>query len=126
MQTIPTETQTCTNDNRRKMMKTLLTAVTIAALMVICQNTRADVLQLKNGSTLVGKYTGGNATNVRFETSLGAQEVETAQIATLTFGSSPAAAGAAAAPTGAAPASAATIPAGTILTVRTTDPVSSK
>jgi hypothetical protein len=109
-------------------MKTLLTAVMIAAFMAISQNTRADVLQLKNGSTLVGKYAGGNAASVRFETSLGAQEVETAQIASLTFGNSPTAqpAAPATAPTGAAPGSAATIPAGTILTVRTSDPISSK
>lgn len=94
---------------------------------------QADVLELKSGKTLNGKYVGGSVGTIRFETSQGVQVIETAQALALSFGSSGAAApaGAApAAPTAAAPAKSAassiTIPAGTTLLVRTVDPVSSK
>jgi hypothetical protein len=40
---------------------------------------KADVLELKNGTMLNGKYVGGSAGTVRFETSAGVQVIETAQ-----------------------------------------------
>ena len=92
----------------------------------------ADVLELKNGQVLNGKYVGGTAGTIRFETSGGAQVIETAQATALTFtsgGAAPAAPTAAAAPAAAAPVAAATsaasVPAGTTLLVRMLDGASS-
>lgn len=110
-------------------------------------STQADVLELKSGKSLTGKYAGGTAATVRFETSEGVQAFETGQVLALTFtggGTTPAPA--AAAPTTPAPAAVATtapaaapapatvapavasvtVPAGTPLLVRMVDPVSSK
>ena len=91
---------------------------------------RADVLELKDGKVLNGKYAGGTAGTVRFETAAGVQVVETSQALALTFGGGGATA---ATPAQAAPASATppaatpvTVPAGTTLLVRLVDPVSSK
>jgi len=89
---------------------------------------RADVLELKNGSVLNGKYSGGTAGTVRFETSTGLQVIETAQLIALTFTSSSAAAAspvAATAPAAASPKTV-TLPAGTMLLVRMKDSISSK
>jgi hypothetical protein len=97
-----------------------------------------DVLELKNGQVLNGKYTGGTAGTVRFETSGGLQVIETSQIVALTFttpattSATPAAAAPTAAPAGtpATPPAAApktvTLPAGTTLLVRMMDSISSK
>jgi hypothetical protein len=108
-------------------MKTpIIPLVIIATLAAL--NGRADVLELKNGKTLNGKFVGGTAGTVRFETSEGVQVIETSLALALTFTG----AGAASAPsaaTAAAPAPAAgpiTIPAGTVLAVRMVDGVSSK
>jgi len=43
----------------------------------------ADFLELKNGTTLNGKYVGGSAGTVRFETSAGVQLIETSQAVAL-------------------------------------------
>ena len=96
---------------------------------------RADVLELKNGKVLTGKYVGGTAGTVRFESGSGTEVIETSQVLALTFTgggatSSPAAASssAAAAPkTIAAPVTGpVNVPAGTTLLVRMVDPVSSR
>jgi hypothetical protein len=105
---------------------------------------RADVLELKNGKTLNGKYLGGTAGTIRFETGDGVQVLETSQALALTFTDAGAGAGAAApaaaAPAAAPPASskvwaapaaapapiAVTVPAGTTLLVRMVDAVSSR
>ena len=97
----------------------------------------ADVLELKNGQVLNGKYVGGTAGTIRFETDRGAQVIETAQAIALTFtgggttAAAPAAAPAAAtapapaaAPAAAVP-SAVSVPAGTTLLVRMVDGASS-
>lgn len=102
-----------------------------ALLSLAALPTRADVLELKNGQTLNGKYVGGTAGTIRFETSAGVQVVATGQALALTFtggGTAAAAAPAMApAPAAAAPAAtSATIPAGTTLLVRMVDPVSSR
>ncbi len=117
-------------------MKTQISMLA-AALLAMTLSARPDVLELKNGTILNGKYVGGTAGTVRFETSAGAQVIETAQITALTFttaGAAAPAAPAAAAPAAAAPAAAVpaaqaqsvTIPAGTTLLVRTLDGISSK
>ena len=90
----------------------------------------ADLLELKNGTMLNGKYVGGSAGSIRFETSAGVQVIETAQAIALTF-TAPAAtpsAPATPAPVSAAAAqpTAVTLPAGTMLLVRMADSVSSK
>jgi hypothetical protein len=102
----------------------------------------ADVIELKNGKKLTGKYAGGTAGSVGFETSEGMQFFETGQIVALSFGDAstgtpsgaaqtgapavaPAAAGAAAAPAASTTGGAVSIPAGTPLLVRMVDPVSS-
>src|SRR5262245_6463158 len=106
-------------------MRTLISKLTVV-LVATVPSGRADVLELKNGTTLNGKYLGGTGTTVRLETSAGVQTIDTAQIIALTFTT----AGAAAAPAAAAPAprptSTVTLPAGTTLLVRTMDSVSSK
>ena len=92
----------------------------------------ADILELKNGNILNGKYAGGTAGTMRFESSAGLQVIETSRIIALTF-TTPAASAApvTAAPMAAASAPAAapasvTLPAGTMLLVRMMDSVSSK
>jgi hypothetical protein len=118
-------------------MKTNLTLCLTAGLLGWAAAASADVLELKNGQTLNGKYVGGTAGTIRFETSTGVQVVETGQALALTFtgaaAAAPAPAAMAPAPAAAAPAPAAapaatsaTIPAGTTLLVRMVDPVSSR
>ncbi len=101
-------------------------------LLIAALPSNADVLELKTGKTLNGKYVGGTAATIRFETASGVEVVETSQALALTFtggataGAAPATAAAAApaaAPAAAAPVS---VPAGTTLLVRLMDPVSSK
>lgn len=90
--------------------------------------TRADILELKNGTVLDGKYAGGTAATVRFETSGGQQVIEISQIIALTFTTPPAPAPApvAVAPAPVAPPSSVTLPYGTTLLVRLMDSVSSR
>jgi hypothetical protein len=92
--------------------------------------THGDVLELKGGKTIDGKYAGGSAGTIRFETTTGVQVISTSEALALTFTGGAAAQAAAPQPTqaaAAAPASAgATVPAGTTLVVRMADPVSSK
>ncbi len=102
-----------------------------AGVLLVCIPAHADVLELKNGRVLTGKYLGGTAGTIRFETSAGTQVVETSQALALTFagGAAPAATPAAAttAPTPATAApSTVTVNAGTPLLVRLVDPVSSR
>jgi len=118
-------------------MKKTITLGLTAGLLGWAAAASADVLELKNGQTLNGKYVGGTAGTIRFETSAGVQVVETGQALALTFtgggAAAPAPAAMAPAPAAAAPAPAAapaaasaTIPAGTTLLVRMVDPVSSR
>jgi len=110
--------------------KTILTSALLGALTAL--TARADLLELKNGNVLSGKYAGGTPGTMRFETSAGQQVIETAQVIALTFTTAPAPAPApvAAAPPPAAPApvatSSVTLPPGTMLLVRMMDSVSSK
>lgn len=96
----------------------------------------ADILELKNGDVLNGKYIGGTAGTIRMETSAGTQVVETSQAMALTFTTPPAApvvapaapaSGLSSAPGTAAPqAKSLTLPSGTMLLVRMMDSVSSR
>lgn len=93
----------------------------------------ADVLELKNGDVMNGKYAGGTSSTVRFETSAGMQVLTTSQLVALTFTTPPAPAPAtpppAPTPAPAAPAPQAksvTLPSGTMLLVRMMDGVSSR
>ena len=112
------------------MKKPILLCILASMAML---NTNADVLELKNGQVLTGKYTGGTAATLRFETGSGMQVIETGQAVALTFtgGGAPAAPPPAATPEPAAPAAAAapssvTVPAGTMLLVRMLDGASSR
>jgi len=98
----------------------------IALTVLSATNLRADVLELKTGKTLNGKYVGGTAGTIRFETSEGVQVIETGQALALTFTGGGATV---AAPVAVAPAPAASsvaVPAGTTLMVRMVDQVSSR
>jgi hypothetical protein len=114
-------------------MKTKLILISAVALAATASVTQADVLELKNGKVLTGKYVGGTAGTVRFETSQGVQVIETSQALALTFsgtGAPAAAATAAAAAPAPAPApasapAAVSVPAGTTLLVRMLDGASS-
>jgi len=91
----------------------------------------ADVLELKNGTVLNGKFAGGNANAINFQTSAGMQTIDRGQAVALTFTAQAAAAPAAAAPVAAGAAAppaggTTTLPAGTTLLVRLMDPVSSQ
>lgn len=97
----------------------------VALALVLALQTYADVLELKNGNVLNGKYAGGSAGTVRFETSAGQQVLETSQIITLTF-TTPAPGPQATSPAPIAAPSSVTLPYGTMLLVRMMDSVSSK
>jgi len=106
-------------------MKTTITLCLTTGLLGWAAAASADVLELKGGKTLNGKYVGGTTGTIRFETSQGVQVIGTGQVLALTFtggGAAPAARTAAARPA----ASSVTVPAGTTLLVRLVDPVSSR
>src|SRR6478609_4672896 len=90
-----------------------------AMLCLLGATARGDTLELKNGTVLEGKYLGGTADTVRFETSSGMQIIEFSQIKNMSVApAAPAAAPVAApAPAPAAPVKV-TVPAGTVLLVR--------
>jgi hypothetical protein len=67
-----------------KHITPLILSVTLLGL-----SARADILELKNGNVLNGKYAGGTTGTVRFETSAGQQVLETPQIIALTFTTPP-------------------------------------
>src|SRR5688572_17347567 len=109
-------------------MKNKTTLLFATGLLAVSLPAAADLLELKNGTTLNGTYAGGTAGSVRFDTSAGQQVIERSQIIALTFSAqTPAAAGASAArPASTAPAAGGvTLPAGTTLLVRMMDTVSS-
>ena len=103
---------------------------TLLALMLVSTLTMADVLELKNGNALTGKYAGGTASTIRFETSQGTQVLETSQVLALTFTATAASAPATATPSPVAVSPAVapgtvSVPAGTTLLVRMLDGASS-
>ncbi len=107
-------------------MKHITPLVLSVALLGLGASAYADILELKNGNVLNGKYVGGTAGTVRFQMNAGQQVIETAYIIALTF-TTPAAAPApqAVAPAPVAAPSSVTLPYGTTLLVRMMDSVSS-
>ncbi len=108
-----------------------ITPLILSALLAVGASARADILELKNGNVLNGKYNGGTAGTVRFDAGAGMQVIETSQVIALTFTT---AAAAPAAPAAYAPApvpapvaapTAVTLPYGTTFLVRMMDSVSS-
>lgn len=115
--------------NIHKTMKLITPLMLFLALPGLGALVRADILEMNNGSVLNGKYVGGTAGTVRFETSAGMQVVETSQIIALTFTTPAAVPAVAAPPPAATPAPAVatvTLPAGTMLLVRMMDSISSR
>lgn len=104
-------------------MKTKLCLLLSVMLCLWAAPARGDTLELNDGTVLQGKYLGGSADTVRFQTSAGLQIVEYARIKNMSVAPSAPAPAPASAP--AAPA-AVTVPAGTILLVRMMDSVSSR
>jgi len=118
-------------------MKTRICLLLAVIVLVLGTSSFADILELKNGTLLSGKYTGGTAGTLRFQTNAGLQVIQTGQIIALTFTSS---VGPVAPPTPAAPAPTApvpvppppsppriiTLPTGTMLLVRMMDSISSR
>jgi hypothetical protein len=102
------------------------------AILALGVSARADILELKNGNVLNGKYAGGTAGTIRFELNTGLQVIETSQVIAITFtttGAQPtpaAAATPAPAPAPVAQPKSVTLPAGTMLLVRMTQGISSK
>ena len=91
-------------------MKTKIQLGLTITLLTLVMSARADILELKSGSVLNGKYNGGTAGTVRFETSAGQQVIETSQVIALTF-TTPVAAPAAAVPAATPAPAAAPLPA---------------
>jgi hypothetical protein len=107
-------------------MKTKSLGFALLASALATLSLRADILELKNGNVLNGKYAGGTAGTLRFATSAGTQVLETSQIIALTFTSPAPAPAPAVAPTPVVPSKSLTLPAGTMLLVRMMDSVSSR
>jgi len=117
------------------MKNRALLILTLAGCASLSFLASADVLELKNGTLLNGKYQGGTADTIRFDAGNGIQVLSTSEVVALTItsaGAAPKAAAPAAAPApapapaAAAPAQTLTIPAGTSLMVRMMDSISSK
>ncbi len=114
-----------------------LTNLSLCAFVALCGMTlraTADVLELKDGQVLTGKYNGGTAGTIRFNSDSGSQVFETSKVLALSFtgGDAPVAAAPAPAP---APAAAPqptgspthlTVNAGTGILVRMVDGCSSR
>src|ERR1017187_1390383 len=95
----------------------------LAALLGVGAAARADILELRNGNLLNGKYAGGTASTINYQTSNGLMTIETAQVVALTM-TAPASQTPPPAP--AASSGPVTLPAGTLLLVRMMDSVSSR
>lgn len=118
----------------RIIFKRVVSNVAVCCVMVAAQ-AGADVLELKSGQVLTGKYVGGTVGTIRFETGGSMRVVEVNQALALTFTAEPAvkqesvAAPVTAAPAQAAPAGApgsVVLPVGKVIMVRMLDGVSSK
>jgi hypothetical protein len=66
----------------------------LVGLMVVAPPAFGDLLELKNGQMLNGKYAGGTAGTMRFDTSAGQQVLPISQVIALTFTAPPAVAAA--------------------------------
>jgi len=114
-------------------MRTPILLIVALAGLGFSLSAQADILELKNGTILNGKYIGGTAGTVRFDTGAGTQVFESSQIMVLTFTTPagtvvplvPAPVTPVAPAVASAPATV-TLPAGTTLLVRMMDSISSK
>ncbi len=66
-------------------MKTRLFLCLAVIVFVLATSSVADILELKNGAVLTGKYVGGTAGTLRFDAGAGMQVIPTTQIIALTF-----------------------------------------
>jgi len=119
-------------------MKTKICLLLAVTVLVLGSPAFADILELKNGTILNGKYMGGTAGTLRFDAGKGMQVIPTSQIIALTFTTSGGSVSQAAPPPGtpvrttAAPAPSQqqsqiiTLPTGTMLLVRMMDSISSR
>jgi len=124
-------------------MKTRICLLLTVIVLVWGTASSADILELKNGTVLNGKYMGGTAGTLRFDAGTGMQVIPTSQIIALTFtspgGAAPAQPQATPAPVTPVPttpvatapppmgqARTITLPTGTMLLVRMMDSVSSR
>ena len=67
------------------MKNTITLYLTASLLLGWVAAASADVLELKDGKVLTGKYVGGTAGTIRLETGGGIQVIETSQALALTF-----------------------------------------
>lgn len=127
----------------RMRLERILTVAAMACVLAAVPS-RGDVLELRDGRVLTGKYSGGTAGTIRFEMAGSVQVIEASQALALTFtgappGAEPAPVTPAAAPTApptvvpaavpSAPAATAgivAVPAGAVLMVRMVDGATSK
>jgi hypothetical protein len=109
-------------------MKILIFSIVSVVGLSFSLSASADILELKDGNVLDGKYGGGTAGTVRFDAGAGLQVIATAQIIALTFTTpaSGSASPAATAPVAVAVPTSVTLPYGTTLLVKMMDSVSSK
>ena len=116
-------------------MKLYLNFGTIIAVLLAASIAQADSLELKNGSLIKGKFTGGTESEISFRVDSSVQEYKVADIVSLKFDSDNPS-GFATRPTGSLgegpetaasrpPAGRITIPAGTRISVRTIDGIDS-
>lgn len=112
------------------MNQELMLRICSALLVLAGPALAGDVLELRDGSILDGKYQGGTATSIRFETAAGLQVIPRDSALALTFAAPAPAVAPALAPAPAPPATPAVsarvlVPAGSLLLVRFDGPVSS-
>jgi hypothetical protein len=110
--------------------------VAASTVLVMAVAAEADVLELKTGQVMTGKYMGGTAGTIRLETAEGVKVIEAAQAVALTFTGPIAPEAAPAATTPASPAvpppftvtapGSVVVPAGTVLLVRMVDGAGSR
>ena len=130
-----------------KMTSGWVRNVAAATCVLMVTQSWADVLELKNGQVLTGKYAGGTAGTIRFDTAGSVQVVEASQALALTFAggvapaeasapavaasvapvqAAPAVAPAQAAPVAVAAPGSVAVPAGTMILVRMVDGATSQ
>src|SRR4051812_11211602 len=106
----------------------------LIAVVLLASSVRADTVQMRDGTTVQGKYLGGTSSTIRFEAAEGIKVLETSKVSGVTFSVNSAspttapsadafAASATVAPS--APPQPITMPAGTILTIKLDSAVSS-
>ena len=114
---------------------TTVAILTVAAIVLTALPAAADILEMKDGTVIEGKYVGGSQNNVRFEVAGEIKVFNLGDVLTVTFtgnrpsGGAPAASAAppaAAVPAAAPAASTVTVPAGTRLMIRTNETIDSK